>query len=322
MNKESPKMTRSPRRRGTSLLAGLIALMIASITACSGGGGSSFSGGSGGGSGSGGDAGDKNVSISVVAGWDEDVAASNLWKSLLEERGYTVNMQELDIASTFTGVANGQVDLYMDAWLPTTHQAYWDRFKDQLEVVTTWQEGKNTVVVPDYVTDVNTIADLKGKAAQFDGRIVGIEAGAGEMKAMREKVIPGYGLESEYNLVEGSSPAMLASLDSAIKQKQPIVVTLWQPHWAFSRFPIKVLDDTQTAFGPPDQMQIVATKGWGAANPEVAGWLKNFKITPEQLSDLMLKIQNGGKGQEQATAKQWAADNKQVVDAWFSGTTP
>jgi glycine betaine/proline transport system substrate-binding protein len=315
-------MTRCPRRRGTSLLAGLIALTIASITACSGGGGSSFSGGSGGGSGSGGDAGDKNVSISVVAGWDEDVAASNLWKSLLEERGYTVNMQELDIASTFTGVANGQVDLYMDAWLPTTHQAYWDRFKDQLEVVTTWQEGKNTVVVPDYVTDVNTIADLKGKAAQFDGRIVGIEAGAGEMKAMREKVIPGYGLESEYNLVEGSSPAMLASLDSAIKQKQPIVVTLWQPHWAFSRFPIKVLDDTQTAFGPPDQMQIVATKGWGEANPEVAGWLKNFKITPEQLSDLMLKIQNGGKGQEQATAKQWAADNKQVVDAWFSGTTP
>jgi glycine betaine/proline transport system substrate-binding protein len=315
-------MTRSPRRRGTSLLAGLIALMIASITACSGGGGSSFSGGSGGGSGSGGDAGDKNVSISVVAGWDEDVAASNLWKSLLEERGYTVNMQELDIASTFTGVANGQVDLYMDAWLPTTHQAYWDRFKDQLEVVTTWQEGKNTVVVPDYVTDVNTIADLKGKAAQFDGRIVGIEAGAGEMKAMREKVIPGYGLGDEYNLVEGSSPAMLASLDSAIKQKQPIVVTLWQPHWAFSRFPIKVLDDTQTAFGPPDNMQIVATKGWGEANPEVAGWLKNFKITPEQLSDLMLKIQNGGKGQEQATAKQWAADNKQVVDAWFSGTTP
>jgi glycine betaine/proline transport system substrate-binding protein len=314
-------MTRSPRRRGTSLLAGLIALVVASITACSGQS-SSFGGNSGGSSGSGGGAGDKNVSISVVAGWDEDVAASNLWKSLLEERGYTVNMQELDIASTFTGVANGQVDLYMDAWLPTTHQAYWDRFKDQLEVVTTWQEGKNTVVVPDYVTDVNTIADLKGKAAQFDGRIVGIEAGAGEMKAMREKVIPGYGLGDEYNLVEGSSPAMLASLDSAIKQKQPIVVTLWQPHWAFSRFPIKALDDTKTAFGPPDQMQIVATKGWGEANPEVAGWLKNFKITPEQLSDLMLKIQNGGKGQEQATAKQWAADNKQVVDAWFSGTTP
>ena len=316
-------MTRSPRRRGTSLLAGLIALIIASITACSGQS-SSFGGSSGGGSGSGGggDAGEKNVSISVVAGWDEDVAASNLWKELLEQRGYTVNMQELDIASTFTGVANGQVDLYMDAWLPTTHQAYWDRFKDQLEVVTTWQEGKNTIVVPDYVTDVNTVADLKGKAAMFDGRIVGIEAGAGEMKAMREKVIPGYGLEGEYNLVEGSSPAMLASLDAAIKQNEPIVVTLWQPHWAFSRFPIKVLDDTQTAFGPPDQMQIVATKGWSEANPEVAGWLKNFKITPEQLSSLMLDIQNAGKGKELETAKAWIAKNQALVDSWLkSGTS-
>ena len=314
-------MPRSSQR----LLAGLIALMVAVLTACSSGS-SSFSGGSGSGSGSGsggdsGGAGDKTVSIAVVAGWDEDVAASNLWKVLLEERGYTVNLQELDIASTFTGVANGQVDLYLDAWLPTTHQVYWDRFKDQLEVVSSWQEGKNTLVVPDYVSDVNTIADLKGKAAQFDGRIVGIEAGAGEMKAMREKVIPGYDLASEYNLVEGSSPAMLATLDSAIKQQQPVVVTLWQPHWAFSRYPLKVLDDTETAFGPPDQMQIVATKGWGEANAEANGWLKNFKITPEQLSSLMLKLQEGGKGQELASAKQWAADNKAVVDTWFAGST-
>ena len=36
---------------------------------------------------------------------------------------------------------------------------------------------------------------------------------------------------------------------------------------------------TKEAFGRPDQMQIIATKGWSAANPEVAGWLKNFKIS-------------------------------------------
>jgi glycine betaine/proline transport system substrate-binding protein len=227
-------------------------------------------------------------------------------------------MQELDIASTFTGVANGQLDLYRDAWLPTTHAVYWDRFKDQLEVVTSWQTGKNTLVVPDYV-DVNSIADLKGRAGEFDGRIVGIEAGAGEMKAMREKIIPAYGL-TDFNLVEGSSPAMLATLDSSIKQNQPVVVTLWQPHWAFSRYNLKVLEDPQGAWGPPDEMQIIATKGWGAANPEAAGWLKNFKITPEQLSSLMLKIQEAGKGQEQAATKQWITENQQVVDAWFTGT--
>ncbi|MCE3552742.1 glycine betaine ABC transporter substrate-binding protein [Pseudonocardia sp. RS11V-5] len=309
-------MPRSPRARRASLLAGLVALLI-TITACSGQT-TTFSGGTKSSSNSGG-GGNKKVSISVVAGWDEDVAASNLWKVLLEQHGYTVNMQELDIASTFTGVANGQIDLYFDAWLPQTHGVYWDRFQNQLEKVTTWQDGVNTLVVPDYVSDVNTIADVKTHAADLDNRIVGIEAGAGEMKAMREKIIPAYGLEG-MTLVEGSSPAMLATLDSAIKQKQPVVVTLWQPHWAFSRYPLKVLQDPQGAWGPPDQMTIIATKGWSEANPEVAGWLKNFKITPEQLSSLMLKIQEAGKGQEETATKQWVADNQQVVDAWFKGT--
>src|SRR4051812_41183075 len=122
-------MTLSPRRRGTSLLAGVIVLIIASITACSGHT-MTFSG-SGGGSGSGNQSGGdnaKSVSISVVAGWDEDAAATYMWKELLEQRGYTVNVQELDIASTFTGVANGQIDLYLDAWLPVTHGTYWKRF--------------------------------------------------------------------------------------------------------------------------------------------------------------------------------------------------
>ena len=114
---------------------------------------------------------------------------------------------------------------------------------------------------------------------------------------------------------------MLASLESAIDQKQPIVVTLWQPHWAFSRYPLKVLDDPQTAFGPPDEIQMIATKGWSAAHPEAAGWLRNFTITPAQLSDLMLTIQSAGRGQEQAAARQWAADNRPVVDAWFAAAT-
>jgi len=272
VKKETLTMLRSPRRRGTPVLAGLIALIIATITACSGGS-SSFSGGgsgsSGGGSGGGGEGNDKNLSISVVAGWDEDVAATYMWKELLEQRGYTVTVQELDIASTFTGVANKQVDLYLDAWLPVTHEAYWSRFGDQLEIVSDWSEGRNLLAVPDYV-DVNSLADLQGKSAEFGGRIVGIEAGAGLMRATREQVIPKYGL-SDYSLIEGSSPAMLATLDSSIKQNQPVVVTLWQPHWAFSRYPLKVLEDPQGAFGEPDRMQAIAAEGWSAENPELAG---------------------------------------------------
>ena len=312
-------MTRTPRSRGTALLAGLIALLITAITACSGQS-STFGGSSGGGSGSSNQGGDvKTVNTSVIAGWDDSIAAGYLWKELLEQRGYTVNVQELDIASTYTGVANGQLDFYLDTWLPVTHEAYWKRYQNQLEVLSSWGTGKNMLAVPNYV-DVNSIADLKGKSAEFGGRIVGIEAGAGEMKAVRDQVMPAYGL-TDLNLVEGSSPAMYAELDAAIKNNEPIVVTLWQPHWAFSRWPIKALEDPQGAFGQPDEIQAIATKGFSAANPEVAGWLKNFKLTPDQLGQIMLYIQQGGQGNEQASVKKWTSENQQVTDAWFNAAS-
>ncbi|MBC9731483.1 glycine betaine ABC transporter substrate-binding protein [Streptomyces sp. TRM68367] len=259
----------------------------------------------------------KNVSFAMVDGWDENVATTYLWKELLEERGYKVNVRSLDIASTFTAVANGQVDLYTDAWLPTTHKAYWDRFGSKLEVVSTWYgPAENNLAVPTYMKDVNTIEDLKGKQAEFGNRIVGIEAGAGLMKLTRTSVIPGYGLK-DYDLVEGSTPAMLSALESSVKQKKPIVVTLWKPHWAFTKFPIKALKDPKGAFGKPDKAETITSKEFAKNNPKLVKWMNGFKLTSDQLGSLELLIQEKGKGKEQAAAKEWIAKNKSLVDSWL-----
>ncbi len=306
-------MTPLSSRRGRSLLAGLMVLMSLSVAACSGQ--TASVGGSASGKDSG-DGGGKSVSIAVVPGWDDAVAVTYLWKELLEQRDYSVKVQELDVASTFAGVANGQVDMYLDAWLPVTHEAYWTRFENKLEVVTEWSSGQNLLAVPEYV-DADSVDDLKGRAPEFGGRIVGIEAGAGLMRATREQAMPKYGLD-DYQLVEGSSPAMLAALNTAIKKKEPNVVTLWQPHWAFSKYPIKVLEDPEGAFGKPDDIRGVATKGFSADQAEIAGWMKKFKLTPDQLGSAMLAIREGGEGNEQESIKKWIADNKEVVDAWFA----
>ncbi len=299
-----------------ALLGGLMAAGTATVAACSGQP-ARFQGGSGSradsaGSGSGGG---KNISMAVVAGWDDAVASSHLWKVLLEERGYTVNLRDLDIASTFTGVANGQVDLYMDAWLPGVHAEYWDRFEDQLEIVSEWSKGTLMLAVPTYV-DIDSIPDLKGRSGDFGGRIVGVEAGAGHMRLMREETIPTYQLE-EYTLVEGSTPAMLAELNSAIARQQNIVVTLWSPHWAFGRWDLKELADPELTFGEPDNHTTIAGKGFSEAQPEVAGWLKNFSMQDADLSGLMSRMQEAGSGNEAETVKQWAADNQDITDAWF-----
>ncbi|MCF1595855.1 glycine betaine ABC transporter substrate-binding protein [Streptomyces muensis] len=296
---------------GRSLLVGCTAAALTLVaTACSGQTATVDSG-----SDDGGDS--KSLTISFTPGYDEDIAATYLWKQILEEKGYKIDVQELDIASSYAGVANKQIDLYLDAWLPTTHEPYWKKFGDKLDVASTWYEPADlNLTVPTYVKDVNTIADLKAHASEFGSQIYGIEAGTGLMRLTRTSVMPKYGLD-DFQLTESSTPAMLSELQSAIKSKKPIVVTLWRPHWAYTKLPLKALKDTEGAYGKPDKVQAIAPKGFADDHPDVAGWLKNFKLTSDQLGELELLIQKKGEGNEQEAAKEWMAQNKSVVDSWL-----
>jgi glycine betaine/proline transport system substrate-binding protein len=303
----------SHRSRGT-LLLGCIAVALTLVTTACSGQTASVDSGSGGGK-----ADSKTVKIALVEGWDEDTAATYLWKEILEEKGYKVDVQSLDVASTFTGVANKQLDLYLDAWLPSTHESFWKKLGPKLEVTSTWYEPADlNLTVPTYVKDVNSIADLKAHASEFGGDIVGIEAGSGLMRLTRDSVMPAYGLKGDYQLTESSSSAMLSALQSAVAKKKPIVVTLWRPHWAYAKLPLKVLKDTKGAYGKPDSVQAIAPKGFASDHPELAGWLKNFKLTSAQLGSLELLIQKKGTGHEQEAAKEWIAENKSVVDSWLT----
>lgn len=303
-------MIRNIRRTSRLAVAAGSAGVLLLLAACSG---ETASVGSGGDTASD----SKSVSFALVDGWDENVATTYLWKELLETRDYKVDVQSLDVASTFTAVANGQVDVYTDAWLPATHEAYWDRYGDKLEKVSTWYDtAENNLAVPTYMKDVNTIDDLKGKQGQFGNQIVGIEAGAGLMKLTRTSAIPEYGLEN-YKLVEGSTAAMLSELESSIKKKEPVVVTLWKPHWAFTKYPIKALKDPKGAFGKPDKAEAITSKEFAKNNPELVKWMNDFKLTTDQLGSLELLIQEKGKGKEQEAAKEWIAENKSLVDSWM-----
>src|SRR5699024_3980975 len=69
-----------------------------------------------------GDGGD--ITIGVFNGWEEGIAASELWKYVLEDQGYTVTLEYADPAPIFSGLASGDYDFNLDVWKPVTHGAY------------------------------------------------------------------------------------------------------------------------------------------------------------------------------------------------------
>jgi glycine betaine/proline transport system substrate-binding protein len=258
---------------------------------------------------------DKHITIGYVP-WAETVATSNLWKVLLEEQGYTVELKNLEVAALYTGVAQGQIDLFTTS-PPKVHEDYRERFKGKFVDVGIWYDTLvQGFAVPDYV-NAKSVKDIEGRAAEFGGKIIGIEAGSGLMDDTHEKATKDYNLTG-YDIVDGSSPAMLAALDKAIKANEPVIVTLWQPHWAFERYQIHLLDDPAGSFGGNDVYKMIASTKF-AENKAVIDQLGKFHMTPEQLQSLELKIEDAGQGNEVAAVKAWIKEDRSAVDEWTKG---
>lgn len=105
----------------------------------------------------------KTFKFSYVA-WDSEIASTHLLKVIMQEKlGYKVEALQVEAGPMWTGVANGDVDASVAAWLPLTHADYLDRFKDKIDDIGANMEGVKTgLVVPAYV-DVASIADLAKK---------------------------------------------------------------------------------------------------------------------------------------------------------------
>ncbi|MFE9480794.1 ABC transporter permease/substrate binding protein [Streptomyces spororaveus] len=254
----------------------------------------------------------RTLSVGYIP-WDEGIASTFLWKELLERRGYKVDARQLEAGALYTGLAGGRLDFQTDAWLPVTHAQYWEKYGNKLEDLGSWYGPTSLELsVPSYVKDVHSLADLKGKADRFKGRIIGIEPSAGEMSILKDKVLKDYGLDGEYEVVDGSTPGMLAELKRAYEKKEPVAVVLWSPHWAYSSYELTKLEDPQGAWGKGDGIHTLARKGFAEDEPKVAAWLKSFKLTEEQLTGLEARIQQTGKGKEQQAVRAWLQDHPEV----------
>ncbi|MFI8943111.1 ABC transporter permease/substrate binding protein [Streptomyces syringium] len=247
--------------------------------------------------------------------WDEAVASTYLWQNILEDRGYKPTVQQLDPGPLYTALAQGQMDVQFDSWLPTTHKQYMDRYRDKLTDLGAWYGPTSLeLAVPEYVKDVDSLEDLKGKGGQFGGKIVGIESSAGMMGTLNDKVMGEYGLNGEYKVLSSSTSSMLAGLDRAYKKQEPIVTTLWSPHWAYGKYKLKKLKDPKGAWGKGEEIHAVAKKDFGSDFPDVTQWLKKFKMSEKDLASLEVEIQNGGKGKEKESARRWMDKNPGTVD--------
>lgn len=255
------------------------------------------------------------ISVVAIPGWTDQTGMAHLYEYVLEENGYTVEVQNLgDMAPAFTAVAQGDVDLFGSTWPERTHDVYWEEHGDNLEDLGVWyDDAKLFLAVPEY-SEITSIEDLPEHAEALDGQIMGIEPGAGLSRITEDEVIPHYGLEQDFELQLSSTSAMLCDLERAMNNEEEIVVTLWTPFWATVNFDVRQLEDRDNIYGEPEGLHTLGRAGFTEEFPEVANMIENFSLTDEQFADLENTMVNEFDDDDQGAVHAWLEENPDIVE--------
>lgn len=156
--------------------------------------------------------------------------------------------------------------------------------------------------------DTNDASDLT--------EIVGIEPGSGTMNIAQETV-DAYDLDLD--LTPSSEPAMLTELQQALEKEEPIVVTLWQPHWMFSEYDLKFLEDPKGTLGEEENIHTMVREGLEKDKPSAYQLLDNFYWEVDDMNEVMAKFGQDDSVEPRDAAQEWIDDHPDKVEAWTEG---
>src|SRR5699024_2564349 len=105
-----------------------------------------------------------------------------------------------------------------------------------------------------------------------------------------------------------------------IDNEEPIIVTAWIPHWKFNRFDLKMLDDPEGAFKGKEDINTIVRLGLEEDMPNAYKFFDQFEWEPDDMQDVMLKIEEGM--DEQEAAEEWVEDNEDLLMNGSMGSIP
>jgi glycine betaine/proline transport system substrate-binding protein len=260
----------------------------------------------------------KQITIGTYP-FPEDIAVSHIWKQLLEKKGYSVTVKMASRPIVSAGVAHGSFDLALELWLPYTDKHRYDAIKNKVTLIGPWyKKAWQGLAVPDYV-HIQTIAGLKTHAKEFssrEGKLLYTADPGAVVTQHAKKAIRIYHLPFKARV--STESAALAELARAYKNKKPIVLTLWHPHWAWAQYKLHMLKDPKHAFTKANHIYAYSHKGFNKAFPKVVGWLENFHLSPSQLARILNQARKSNSPSD--AAHRWITSHKQIWHQWFQAS--
>ena len=258
-------------------------------------------------------------------GWTDITATTAATTLILEALGYETETKVLSVPVTYTGLAEGDIDVFLGNWMPSM-EADIAPYRDAgtVDTVRANLEGaKYTLATNEHgaALGISDFTNIKDHAEALGSEIYGIEPGNDGNRLVLEAITK-YGMDG-FELVESSEQGMLAEVASKTEAGEPIVFLAWEPHPMNANFKLTYLTGGDELFGPNFGGATIYTntrKGYVAECPNTGKLLQNLVFSLPMENEIMGAILNDGADPRDA-AKAWLAANPATWEPWLDGVT-
>lgn len=272
-----------------------------------------------------GDSGGGAGSITLIEQpWVDLQVENEISKQLLEELGYTVEIDSVSVELGAQALSTGDADAYLGNWWPSQEPTYGSLIESgKVDVVNDalLTGTEYAPAVPGDVAEelgVTSLADLDQHAAAFGHKIYGIEPGSPGNATIQKAIdADAYGL-GDWTLVESGTPAMLAQVEKAEKDGDAIVFLAWSPHWMTVQFKTVFLDDPEGVWGGAGEIRGVTRAGYSEEAPDISTFLANLTFTPDEAGQFYFDHDKSGMELAEI-ASTWIDANPDKVKAFLAG---
>jgi choline ABC transporter permease protein len=268
----------------------------------------------------------RTVRLSDI-GWTDVTSTTALFSALLKQLGYDPQTTVLSVPVTYASMKNKDIDVFLGNWMPSMEGDRKAFIADHsIDVLGPNLTGaKYTLGVPAYTYDsgLHDFSDIQRFAPQLQNTLYGIEPGNDGNRLILGMIQQNlFGLGT-FKLVESSEQGMLAEVERAIHDHQPVVFLAWDPHPMNMQFQLKYLSGGDAVFGPNFGGANIYTNtrvGYSTECPNLGRLLQNLKFTLTGESQMMDAILNQHQ-QPEVAAVAWLKANPAAVRGWLEGVS-
>lgn len=259
-------------------------------------------------------------------GWTDITATTAATTLVLEALGYETETKLLSVPVTYTGLAEGDVDVFLGNWMPSM-EADIAPFRDagSVETVRINLEGAKYTLATNAAgaaLGIKDFADIATHKDALEGKIYGIEPGNDGNRLILDMIENGpFGLDG-FDIVESSEAGMLAEVGNKDGKSEPIVFLGWEPHPMNANFDMTYLTGGDDYFGVNLGEATIATNtraGYATECANTGKFLQNLVFSLQMENELMNIIAEGADPAD--ASKTWLAANPTTWEPWLDGVT-